>query len=97
MTSDGEQVRAHLIIRGRVQGVYFRGTLKQRAESLGVDGWARNLDDGSVEALLAGPRVAVDAVIAWARIGPPGARVDSVEIAWDELPPQAEARGFEVR
>ena len=97
MAFDDERVQAHLIIRGRVQGVYFRGTLKERAESLAVGGWARNLEDGSVEAVFEGSRVSVNAVIAWARIGPPAARVESVEIAWGELPPEAEARGFEVR
>ena len=82
MEGEAPEVRARLIIRGRVQGVFFRASLKQQAEALGIDGWVRNLDDGSVEASLEGLRSSVDAVIAWARVGPPGAAVESVQIRW---------------
>ncbi len=88
-------MRAHLRVRGRVQGVYFRASLKRQADALGVGGWARNLADGSVEALLDGMHDAVEATIAWARTGPPGAFVESVEVSWPapEEPPPA---GFAV-
>ncbi len=92
----GNRVQAQLRIRGRVQGVYFRAGLKRRAEALGVRGWARNLADGSVEALLDGRRDAVQAAIAWAREGPPGAYVESVEIDWP-APSGPPPGDFEVR
>jgi acylphosphatase len=87
---------ARLRIRGRVQGVYFRAGLKRQADAFGVRGWARNLPDGSVEALLDGRREAVEAAIAWARTGPPGAYVESVEVKWP-VPEGPPPNGFEVR
>jgi acylphosphatase len=66
----------HLHIHGRVQGVWFRESMRSEAERMGVTGWVRNAPDGSVEALVQGPDTAVDALIAWARIGPPQARVE---------------------
>jgi len=69
-----------LTISGRVQGVGFRYALADEARSRGIRGWVRNRRDGSVEAMLAGDADAVDALVAWARRGPPSARVSSVEI-----------------
>jgi acylphosphatase len=66
----------HLHIQGRVQGVWFRESMRSEAERIGVTGWVRNAPDGSVEAVVQGPDTAVDALIAWARIGPPQARVE---------------------
>ena len=65
----------HLRITGRVQGVGYREALRDEALHLSVTGWVLNRFDGSVEAVLQGPRVAVDEVVAWARRGPPAARV----------------------
>lgn len=70
----------HLRIHGRVQGVWYRESMRQEAERLGVAGWVRNTPDGSVEAVIQGPAEAVDALIAWARSGPPQARVDRIEL-----------------
>ena len=70
----------HLRIHGRVQGVWFRESMRIEAGHLGVTGWVRNAPDGSVEAVVQGPSTAVDALIAWAHAGPPQARVDRVEI-----------------
>ena len=63
---------------GRVHGVGYRDALHRRAESLGVTGWVRNRSDGSVEAVLQGSADAVDALIAWARQGPPAANVGEI-------------------
>ncbi len=69
-----------LRIHGRVQGVWFRESMRVEAERLNVAGWVRNTPDGAVEAVIQGPPGAVDALIEWARSGPPLARVDRVEI-----------------
>ena len=71
-------VARQIRVSGRVQGVGYRASLQDEADRHGVTGWVRNRRDGSVEALLQGPQSAVEAVIAWARRGPPGARVDSL-------------------
>jgi len=68
----------HLHIQGRVQGVWFRESMRREAERLGVTGWVRNAPDGSVEAVVQGPEAAVDMLIAWAHAGPPQARVERI-------------------
>ena len=70
----------HLRIHGRVQGVWFRESMRVEAERLNVTGWVRNTPDGTVEAVIQGPVEAVETLIEWARSGPPLARVDRVEI-----------------
>jgi acylphosphatase len=70
-----------LQILGRVQGVWFRESMRREAERLGVAGWVRNCPDGSVEAVVQGPIDAVDTLIAWARSGPPLAHVSHVDVS----------------
>jgi len=70
----------HLSIHGNVQGVGFRYHFGEQAQSLGITGWVRNRRGGSVEATIEGTPEAVEAMVAWARIGPASARVERVEI-----------------
>ena len=73
-------VTKQLRISGLVQGVGFRYSLAREARALGLAGWVRNRRDGTVEALLQGSAEAVDKLISWSRRGPPGARVDFVDV-----------------
>lgn len=70
-----------VIVHGEVQGVFYRASAVERADALGVAGWVRNRDDGTVEMLLEGAADAVDAMVAWSREGSPGARVGEVEVS----------------
>jgi acylphosphatase len=88
------RIRKHLLLSGRVQGVWFRESTRRHADRLGVDGWVRNLPDGRVEVVFEGPPELVSAAVEWARSGPPHARVDDVSIE-DEAP--LSTKGFEVR
>jgi acylphosphatase len=76
-----------LLISGRVQGVWFRESMRQEAQKLGATGWVRNLPDGRVEALACGESPVLDALLAWVRRGPPLAKVNGIEIS--EAPKQA--------
>jgi acylphosphatase len=87
-------VRRRIVVRGRVQGVFFRDSMRERAQAHGVAGWVRNRSDGAVEAVLEGPREAVERVLRFAEAGPPRAEVSDVQIS-DEEP--EELRGFEIR
>jgi acylphosphatase len=78
--SDDGVIRRRVIIRGRVQGVFFRDTLRRQAESRSVAGWAMNRDDGAVEATFEGERAAVEALVDLSRSGPSRARVEDVEV-----------------
>jgi acylphosphatase len=87
--------RVHAIISGRVQGVFFRASTQKKALGLGLNGWVKNLPDGSVEALFEGPAKTVEQMIEWAHIGPPSAVVSSVQIK--ELLADEPLSGFAVR
>jgi acylphosphatase len=76
-------VTKQLRISGRVQGVGFRYALQREALARGLAGWVRNRREGTVEAVLQGDAAAVDAMINWARRGPPAARVDQVAVQED--------------
>ena len=76
----GNRVRADVVVRGRVQGVFFRASAQQEALALGLTGEVRNLPDGAVEAVVEGERRAVDDFVAWCKRGPPSARVEDVKV-----------------
>jgi acylphosphatase len=82
-----------VIVRGRVQGVFFRDTVRRMAESRGVAGWVRNREDGAVEAAFEGPPDAVESLVRFCHEGPRGAVVDRVD-ASEEQPEGAE--GFQI-
>jgi len=89
------KVRAHVLIKGRVQGVFFRSEIQDEALRKGVTGWVRNLPDGKVEALFEGEKDKIDALIEYCRRGPPGARVTRVEVTWENY--TGEFRSFNIR
>jgi acylphosphatase len=74
------RIARHLIITGQVQGVGFRFYTERKARELGITGWVRNCRDGSVEAVIQGAPGSVEAIIAWARRGPPSAAVAEVRV-----------------
>jgi acylphosphatase len=87
-------VARRVVVDGRVQGVFFRETVRRRAYRAGVAGWVRNNDDGSVEAWFEGDPDDVEVMVRFMGIGPSGAYVESVDV--EDVEP-AGLRGFEVR
>jgi len=88
--SRSSTIRRRVVVRGRVQGVFFRDTCRREARFRGVAGWVRNAADGSVEAAFEGDPAAVEAMIDWSHRGTKGADVTAVEVV--EEPPQGETR-----
>ncbi|MCA9601267.1 MAG: acylphosphatase [Polyangiales bacterium] len=76
------QKRIHLVVRGRVQGVFFRATAQREARQLGLTGWVKNRGDGSVEIVAEGEEEFVKDFLAWSQTGPSTARVDNVDTKW---------------
>jgi len=83
------RIARQAVVSGRVQGVYYRASTQQQARRLAVAGWVRNRPDGSVEAWLEGAPDAVEALLAWMRRGPAGARVTDITVT--ETLPQNDA------
>ncbi|RJQ70733.1 MAG: acylphosphatase [Desulfobacteraceae bacterium] len=90
-----EHGRAHVIISGRVQGVFFRMETRRTAERLGVAGWVRNLPDGTVEAVFEGSPEAVQKAVEWCRKGPARAEVRDVRTTWEKS--SGEFGGFRIQ
>lgn len=88
-------VRAHVLISGHVQGVFFRASTQRQASICGVKGWVRNLPDGQVEALFEGDQAAVERVLAWCRAGPANAYVSDVDVRYEAY--RGEFTRFSVR
>ena len=89
-----EVIRRRVKVHGRVQGVFFRDSTLERATAHGVNGWARNAPDGSVEAVLEGQPEAVERVVRFLQTGPPHADVERVDV--DEEEPEG-LSGFSIR
>jgi len=87
-------IRRRVIVRGLVQGVFFRDSTRRLAQRHGVSGWVANRADGAVEAVFEGEAEAVERLVAFSRQGPRGAQVESVEVAEEE--PEG-LSGFAVR
>jgi acylphosphatase len=78
------KTRAHLYVSGRVQGVFFRETITQKAKSKGVTGWIRNLADGRVEAIFEGEEDVVKELVDYCRHGPSNATVENIEVIYED-------------
>ena len=87
-------IRRRVVVHGLVQGVFFRDSIRRRASITGVSGWVRNTGDGAVEGVFEGERGAVEALVAFCREGPRGARVDRVEVFHEE---PEHFSGFSIR
>ncbi len=87
-------IRRRVVVRGRVQGVFFRDTTRRRARAAAVSGWVSNRPDGAVEAVFEGDRDGIEEMIRFAAEGPRGADVDRIEVTEEE--PEG-LSGFEIR
>lgn len=76
--------RAHVYVRGRVQGVFFRASTRDNARLFGIKGWVKNCCDGSVEAVFEGRKGTVDNMVNWCRKGPAGASVEQINVCWED-------------
>ncbi len=89
------KARAHVLVSGMVQGVFFRYHTRELAQRLGLRGWVRNMPDDRVEAVFEGEKEAVERMLEFCRRGPSGARVSDIETKWEQ--PGGEFSSFEVR
>ncbi len=87
-------MRRRVVVQGRVQGVFFRDSLRRLAEREGVSGWARNTSEGTVEAVFEGEPDDVERLVSFAKIGPPDAIVEAVNVSQEE--PEG-LTGFSIR
>jgi acylphosphatase len=89
------KVRCHIFVSGKVQGVFFRQNTLEKAKTLGLKGWVRNTQDGRVEAIFEGEKEKVKKILEWVKSGPPLARVENVEIRFEDF--KGEFDDFEIR
>lgn len=89
------KIRMHVIFFGRVQGVFFRSHAQKFASQLDIEGWVRNLNDGSVEALFEGEEEMVNEVLELCRHSQPYAKVDSIDLSYEQ--PKGDLRGFKIK
>jgi len=95
MRQKDEPLRAEVLVRGRVQGVFFRAETTRMARALGLCGYVRNRPDGGVDAVFEGPARQVRRAVSWCYQGPPAARVEHVQVRWGK--PTGQHTGFTVR
>lgn len=93
--ANDDRERAHVYISGDVQGVFFRGSTRQKANELDLNGWVKNMPDGRVEALFEGASSAVREMIDWCKEGPSPATVEDVDAEHEQ--PEEDLSGFEIR
>ena len=84
----------HIGIYGQVQGVFFRRNAKDEADKLGLVGWVRNNEDGSVEIMAVGSREKLNEFVKWCKKGSPSAEVEKVEVDW--RPDELDFESFEI-
>jgi acylphosphatase len=89
------KVRTHILVSGRVQGVFFRVETRYKAMKRNVAGWVRNTSGGRVEAIFEGEREDVEKLIEFCKRGPSGARVAKVDVQWEEY--SGEFKDFKIR
>ena len=78
------KISTHVIISGRVQGVWFRASTRKKAQEIGLTGWVKNTEDGKVEAVFEGEEDKVEKMISWCHLGPPFAKVEEVVVKKQE-------------
>ena len=87
--------RVNVIVSGRVQGVFFRASAKQKADELGITGWVKNTSDGNVEAVFEGLDKHVEEIIDWCKTGPRLAKVNNIKII--RLDPKKDFNNFSIK
>ncbi|MEM5871841.1 MAG: acylphosphatase [Candidatus Aenigmatarchaeota archaeon] len=87
--------RVHLLISGKVQGVFFRANTRKVANEIGVTGWVRNVPNGMVEVVAEGRKNQLDRLIEFCKKGPEGAKVEDIEINWEKY--KGEFKDFEIK
>jgi acylphosphatase len=92
---NSEKIRCHVLVSGMVQGVFFRQNTLEKAKALGLKGWVRNTQDGRVEAIFEGEKEKVEKILEWVKSGPPLAKVENVEIRFEDF--KGEFDDFEIR
>jgi acylphosphatase len=90
-----EKTRCYVIVSGRVQGVNFRWNTLKRAKNLGLKGWVRNTENGKLEAVFEGEREKIEKILEWMKVGPILARVENLEVKWEDF--KNEFKDFEIR
>lgn len=90
-----EKTRVHIFVSGKVQGVFFREKTRRLAEALGLTGWARNLPDGRVEIIAEGEKEKIEEILEFARRGSKMAKVDGIEVEWQEF--RGEFKNFDIK
>lgn len=90
-----EKARARIIVKGLVQGIFFRVGTKEKAQQLGITGWVRNLDSDKVEIIAEGEKKKIEELTKWCKKGPSSARIEEIKTEWQSC--KAEFRDFDIR